>query len=144
MPCKPRSLTPPCRLTGLGKVMMMTMVMVMMMMMMMIMMMMMMMVMVVWTHNIVSCSAYKDKIVTQQRCLGMQSPCWLDITTSRHLPQITDHTASRRKPKECSRVITRLLRGPSVEPVPRRAKQVRVGPSNKIEHKAPNPKSLKP
>ena len=46
----------------------------------------------------------------------------------RHFPQITDHTALSRNPHERYRVIARLVRDPSFEKAPKRAKQVRAGP----------------
>ena len=80
------------------------------------------------THSSILCSSYKDRIVAQGRRRGMQFPHWIDTTTRRHFPQITDHTALSRNPHERYRVIARLVRDPSFEKAPKRAKQVRGGP----------------
>ena len=80
------------------------------------------------THSSIFCSAFKDRIVAQGRRRGMQFPYWIDTTTRRHFPQITDHTALSRNPHERYRTIARLVRDPSFEKAPKRAKQVRAGP----------------
>ena len=80
------------------------------------------------THSSICCLAFKDRIVARGRRRGMQLPYWIDITTRRHFPQITDHTATCHNPHERYRVIERLVRDPSFEPAPMRAKQVRAGP----------------
>ena len=80
------------------------------------------------THSSIFCSAFKDRIVAQGRRRGMQFPYWIDTTTRRHFPQITDHTALSRNPHERYRIIARLVRDPSFEKAPKRAKQVRAGP----------------
>ena len=80
------------------------------------------------THSSIFCSAFKDRIVTRGRRRGMQFPYWIDVTTRRHFPEITDHTAASPNPHERYRVIARLVRDPSFEPAPKHAKQARAGP----------------
>ena len=41
-------------------------------------------------HNVVFCSAFRDRIYTQGRRRGMQIPYWLESTTKRHYPEIWD------------------------------------------------------
>lgn len=46
-------------------------------------------------HNVVFCSAYRDRILTQGRRRGMQIPYWLESTTKRHYPELwTNHNAA--------------------------------------------------
>ena len=75
------------------------------------------------THNVVFCSAHKDRIQHQGRRKGMQFPYWIEVTTKRFFAEVwkTDHNA--QNPNRQYTTIYKIL----AESAPKRAQQTRAG-----------------
>ena len=71
-------------------------------------------------HNIVFCSAFKDRIISQGRCRGRKCPYWLEVVTSRHYPNIWNHHNALFGVHFKYVTLSRLLRG-APEKAPKRA-----------------------
>ena len=74
-------------------------------------------------HNVVFCSALKDRILTQGRRRGKPIPYWLNTIIKRHYPDLPDHTAGSLFGPQFKYVeLGRTLRQ-SLERAPKRARQ---------------------
>ena len=71
-------------------------------------------------HNIVFCSAFKDRIISQGRRRGRKCPYWLEVVTSRHYPNIWNHHNALFGVHFKYVTLSRLLRG-APEKAPKRA-----------------------
>ena len=76
-------------------------------------------------HNVVFCSALRDRIISQGRRRGKPIPYWLNTIVKRHYPNLSDHTAGRYFGPQFKYV--ELGRRQSLERAPKRAVQ-RVWP----------------
>ena len=74
-------------------------------------------------HNVVFCSALKDRIMSQGRRRGKPIPYWLNTIVKRHHPNLSDHTAGKYFGPQFKYVeLGRTLRQ-SLERAPKRAAQ---------------------
>ena len=74
-------------------------------------------------HNVVFCSALKDRIMSQGRRRGKPIPYWLNTIVKRHYPNLSDHTAGKYFGPQFKYVeLGRTLRQ-SLERAPKRAAQ---------------------